>query len=632
MLLSAAASAASLTVPGDPALGPDQAAWSKAASIAVLPSGRLWVAYCAGTGGFEGIALSYSDNPAKGVWTDPAATLSDAGETYGSPVLYADADGGLCLFYTASDGTLYRVCCPDPSATLPGWTPPQVVGRGTAVSAPVRLPDGGLVLAVAREGEGAMVLSGTADGSAWTEGPLVEVPGKVPGRHGDPVLYAGADGSLHMVLRSCGTAQNYVSRSSDGGRSWSRPERFSLHPDRTFSLAKTPSGQLLYARDARIDQTTYDLLRGLFLYVSGDDGRSWYGGLSLDRSEKADSPRVAVGPQGRVYVVYNEDEEGLGRTLLVTTGIDEVAASTPWHALAARNRSVLRSPARAKERVAAENKALTVPGKSWGRKPLRVATYNIQYINPLWKERRKALADLFGRYAFDVVGVQEPTLVQIEDMMADFGGAYDWVGTCVTGDNTTRNAHFVPVFYRRDRLELLDWDTVWLSERPVAPGYDSYDNRMLVWVRFRDKETDEEFFLFNTHLAWKGEEAREVSAHILVDAVRRIAGNRPAFCTGDFNCDEASRPYQVILGIGFLQDSMEAVSDPENVEYFSMSNYKPMSTVARNRRHIDHIFYNPASVRVFEWKLITDDFNGMFGSDHLPIVIGCRIADISQTQ
>ena len=117
-----------------------------------------------------------------------------------------------------------------------------------------------------------------------------------------------------------------------------------------------------------------------------------------------------------------------------------------------------------------------------------------------------------------------------------------------------------------------------------------------------------------------------MSAYILIETVREIAKGMPAFMTGDFNSDESSQPYRAITESGFIDDSLLAVSEPVNAEYFSMANYK-VSNLRKTNKHIDHVFYTPSSVRIVNWHMYIDDFNGKFGSDHLPIIIECRIAN-----
>ena len=97
--------------------------------------------------------------------------------------------------------------------------------------------------------------------------------------------------------------------------------------------------------------------------------------------------------------------------------------------------------------------------------------------------------------------------------------------------------------------------------------------------------------------------------------------------TGDFNSDEDTVPYKLILKSGFISDTMNAVQNPENAEYFSMSRYKSMDTVKKTGRHIDHVFYTPNSAKVLSWKLVIDDYDGKFGSDHLPIMTEVVIAN-----
>jgi endonuclease/exonuclease/phosphatase family metal-dependent hydrolase len=52
-----------------------------------------------------------------------------------------------------------------------------------------------------------------------------------------------------------------------------------------------------------------------------------------------------------------------------------------------------------------------------------------------------------------------------------------------------------------------------------------------------------------------------------------------------------------------------------------------MDTVKKSGRHIDHVFYTTNSVKVLSWKLITDNYDGKFGSDHLPIMADVLIAN-----
>ena len=180
------------------------------------------------------------------------------------------------------------------------------------------------------------------------------------------------------------------------------------------------------------------------------------------------------------------------------------------------------------------------PGKEW-LDPIRVATYNIQYDNSSdqdnkWTTRRDLLRQLLQSEKFDIFGAQEPYLTQIKDIEPFLDG-YTWVGENVIGDKTAQRRHYNPVFYRKDKFEVLDMGSFWYSETPSAPGskgWDSYSPRMCNWVHFRIRANGREFYHFNSHFDHIGTTARAESAKLLVAKVREIAGGKPAFCTGDF--------------------------------------------------------------------------------------------------
>lgn len=166
------------------------------------------------------------------------------------------------------------------------------------------------------------------------------------------------------------------------------------------------------------------------------------------------------------------------------------------------------------------------PGKEW-LDPIRVATYNIQYDNSSdqdnkWTTRRDLLRQLLQSEKFDIFGAQEPYLTQIKDIEPFLDG-YTWVGENVIGDKTAQRRHYNPVFYRKDKFEVLDMGSFWYSETPSAPGskgWDSYSPRMCNWVHFRIRANGREFYHFNSHFDHIGTTARAESAKLLVAKVR----------------------------------------------------------------------------------------------------------------
>ena len=273
------------------------------------------------------------------------------------------------------------------------------------------------------------------------------------------------------------------------------------------------------------------------------------------------------------------------------------------------------------------------PGKTW-LDPIRVATYNIQYDNAAdqdnkWTTRRDLLRQLLQSEKFDIFGAQEPYLTQIEDIEPFLDG-YAWVGENVIGDETARRRHYNPVFYRKDKFEVLDRGAFWYSETPSAPGskgWDSYSPRMCNWVHFRIRANGREFYHFNSHFDHIGTTARAESAKLLVAKVREIAGGKPAFCTGDFNSNQNTEAYKTIAGSGILADSYVRCPAKTNGDWPTYNGYKYISTPPAAASRIDHVFVTPKDTKVVSWRIVNNSYNRKYPSDHFPVVIEWSLAE-----
>ena len=125
-----------------------------------------------------------------------------------------------------------------------------------------------------------------------------------------------------------------------------------------------------------------------------------------------------------------------------------------------------------------------------------------------WPNRRHATAQMLRQEAPDVMGVQEAMQDQLYYIDTECP-RYARVGE--DRDGGAEGGETMAVFYLRDRFELLDSGTFWISETPdnVSRGWDAACNRTVTWVELRDKSSGKEFFYFNTHLDHQGKIARE---------------------------------------------------------------------------------------------------------------------------
>jgi endonuclease/exonuclease/phosphatase family metal-dependent hydrolase len=258
--------------------------------------------------------------------------------------------------------------------------------------------------------------------------------------------------------------------------------------------------------------------------------------------------------------------------------------------------------------------------------PLRVMTFNIRYNNPgdganAWPRRRDWVAEIIRDRRVDVAGMQEARPEQIDDLeerLPEFG----WYG--VGRDDGRRGGEHTPIFYRKDRLELLDQGSFWLSEQPDEPGSKSWDSslpRVASWAKLKDRARGRTFFAVNTHFDHRGEEARRESAMLMLRKIPEIAGDAPVMLTGDFNCRPDSAPYALLTGTAD-DASRAALLDARKISDAPpagpKSTWNGFNEIVEGNI-IDYIFVTPG-IRILSHTTIDETRDGRFPSDHLPVL------------
>ena len=180
---------------------------------------------------------------------------------------------------------------------------------------------------------------------------------------------------------------------------------------------------------------------------------------------------------------------------------------------------------------------------------LRVMTFNIRVQTASdgehqWQFRRNAVAGMLGQQHADVLGFQEVSKPQLDDLQADLP-AYTRIGVSRLGND---QSEFCPIFYRTARFEVLASGTFWISPTPDTPaskGWDGVFPRIATWAKLR-KSTCRELLVMNTHLDHKGKTARREGAILLKRRLTELAGPAPAILMGDFNSYPTSEAYQTL--------------------------------------------------------------------------------------
>jgi endonuclease/exonuclease/phosphatase family metal-dependent hydrolase len=260
---------------------------------------------------------------------------------------------------------------------------------------------------------------------------------------------------------------------------------------------------------------------------------------------------------------------------------------------------------------------------------IRVMTYNIRYagdekmegINS-WNNRKELIASVIRFHKADIVGLQEALKIQLDDLKILFP-EFDWVG--VGRDDGAEAGEYSAILYNKERFEVLESATFWLSETPGKPskGWDAALNRIVTWAKFRDKVTGKTFYHFNTHFDHQGEMARLESANLLNNKVAEIAAKNPAIITGDLNFSPDSKGYKILTG-GMKNYLLDSQKISRYGHYGSNITFNDFGKSNEEGNKIDYIFIKN-NVEVIQHGVISETFDERFPSDHMPVLAEIRI-------
>ena len=157
----------------------------------------------------------------------------------------------------------------------------------------------------------------------------------------------------------------------------------------------------------------------------------------------------------------------------------------------------------------------------------KVISYNIRVLTPHdtdslhWDIRKPATITMIEQEQPDIFGLQESFLEQTRYVEAECQ-QYVRIGV---GENDEDPASEVnAIFYLRDKFELLEKKSIWLSETPdtCSRGWDADYNRMATFVTLRDKNNGKELTYINTHFDHVGRVARIESAKMIAERIKSL--------------------------------------------------------------------------------------------------------------
>jgi len=263
---------------------------------------------------------------------------------------------------------------------------------------------------------------------------------------------------------------------------------------------------------------------------------------------------------------------------------------------------------------------------------VRVMSFNIRYGTANdgenhWKNRTEMVFDVLRNHKPDIVGLQEALGFQIEQIRKAVGG-YGLIG--VAREDGANDGEYSAILYRLDLFDVDESGTFWFSDTPEVPGSSHWGNacvRICSWARFIEKKSGRAFYFFNLHLDHISQPSREKSAVLLTQRLLGRKHPNPFIVTGDFNTGENNPVILYLKGKvplrgsnGDERENPVPMVDTFRVLHPDANEVGTFNGFKGNRKgdKIDYIFTLPG-MKVLEAKILYDNVDGRFPSDHFPV-------------
>ncbi len=188
---------------------------------------------------------------------------------------------------------------------------------------------------------------------------------------------------------------------------------------------------------------------------------------------------------------------------------------------------------------------------------------------------------------------------------------------CVKGIYVGKFDSYLPIFYKKDKFELVESGSKYLTHTPNEKSRlegAEYD-RQFTYAILKDKAKGVEFIYVNNHFDTAGYKIRTEEAKILAKFLEPYA-MLPAVVGGDFNTALDTSPITTFLSLTNLAAG-STVASPENVV---MNASEVQDYTSLGDKTIDHIFVSKDLVTVEKYEVWDNKMdNGKYPSDHIPV-------------
>lgn len=262
------------------------------------------------------------------------------------------------------------------------------------------------------------------------------------------------------------------------------------------------------------------------------------------------------------------------------------------------------------------------PAAASAGKELRIMSFNVAGFSgkllkgTFWTGRVKRFAQSVASITPDSIGTQEMAakwLNKLEKTLPQYAA----VG--VARDDGKEEGEYNTILYLKDKYELTDYGTFWLSKTPDIPSkYDENTgcNRICTYAVLKNKETGQSYAHINTHFDNVSAEAREYGAKLVRQKAESF--HVPVVITGDFNCGTEEKPYQILAADPFVNTQLTAKQSGEAGTYHEWGAIHPPEG-------LDYCLASKKDFIVNTYKVLNEKIDGRYVSDHYAVCVSLTL-------
>ena len=255
---------------------------------------------------------------------------------------------------------------------------------------------------------------------------------------------------------------------------------------------------------------------------------------------------------------------------------------------------------------------------------LNVISVNIRFNNPedgvnAWPHRKSYLAEILHRHSPLIIATQEGRIDQLREMESELNDF-----ELVAPHRSWINERMYPSFFlKKNTFKVIHSFDKWLSETPDLPGSKSFDStfpRLMTGLILSAINSNEEFFVVNTHFDHIKPSTRLGQAKVLCSEVSKlIQPHHHLILLGDYNdSPESETRKQIETCFPQLTDCWAQFNSVEETSHHGFN-----SKINAGSR-IDWILVDKR-IKTLESYMDKSHQGELYPSDHYPIIAKLKV-------